>query len=129
MVAGIPITTHWLIPEEHRPRLYTEHPTMSLEEIRVGAQRAWDRFYSWKCIWARSNVVRSMKARIAFVLVSKLYRQMYANTGIATDSARVQRSARWARWLGLACRGLFLARPMPGLRVPGETIATGGLRA
>jgi hypothetical protein len=129
MVAGIPLTTHWLIPEAQRPRLYTEHPTMSLEEIRVGAQRAWDRFYSWKCIWARSNVVRSMKARIAFVLVSKLYRQMYANTGIATDSARVQRSARWARWLGLACRGLFLARPMPGLRVPGETIATGGLRA
>ena len=28
--------------------------------------------------------------------VSQLYRQMYANTGIATDSARMQRSARWA---------------------------------
>jgi radical SAM superfamily enzyme YgiQ (UPF0313 family) len=129
MVAGIPLTTHWLIPEAQRPRLYTEHPTMSLEEIRVGAQRAWDRFYSWRNIWARSNVVRSMKARIAFVLVSKMYRQMYANTGIATDSARVQRSARWARWLGLACRGLFLARPMPELQMPGEAIAPGGLRA
>ena len=30
-----------------------------------------------------------MRARLAFVLISKLYRQMYANTGIATDSARV----------------------------------------
>jgi hypothetical protein len=102
---------------------------MSLEEIRLGAQRAWDRFYSWRSIWARSNVVRSMKARIAFVLVSKMYRQMYANTGIATDSARVQRSARWARWLGLACRGLFLARPMPELQMPGGAILPTGPRA
>jgi hypothetical protein len=52
------------------------------------------------------------------VLVSKLYRQMYANTGIATDSARVQRSRRWARWLGELCRRLFTAPPMPDLAVP-----------
>ena len=63
-----------------------------------------------------------MRARVAFVLISKLYRQMYANTGIATDSARVQRSARWARWLGYACRRLFLGRPMPELKVPGEQL-------
>jgi len=52
------------------------------------------------------------------VLISKLYRQMYAGTGIATDSARVQRSARWARLIGTACRRLFLGKPMPDLRVP-----------
>jgi radical SAM superfamily enzyme YgiQ (UPF0313 family) len=121
-IDGVPITKHWLIPEAHRPRLYTEHPTMSLEEIRIGAQHAWDRFYSWRCVWARSAIVQSMKGRVAFVLVSKMYRQMYANTGIATDSARVQRSARWARWLGLACRGLFLARPMPELQMPREAV-------
>src|SRR5262249_33717477 len=51
-VDGMPITQHWLIPEERRPRLYAAHPTMSLEEIRLGAQRAWDRFYSWKSVWA-----------------------------------------------------------------------------
>ena len=39
------------------------------------------------------------RARLAFVLISKLYRQMYANTGIATDSARTARSAKWARML------------------------------
>jgi hypothetical protein len=61
-----------------------------------------------------------MRGRIAFMLVSKMYRQMYANTGIATDSARVQRSARWARWLGLAAKRLFLGKPMPNLAVPGE---------
>ena len=34
---------------------------------------------------------------MAFVLISKLYRQMYANTGIATDSARVVARARSGR--------------------------------
>ena len=40
---------------------------------------------------ARRSASKSLKARLAFVLISKLYRQMYANTGIATDSARVNR--------------------------------------
>jgi hypothetical protein len=43
---------------------------------------------------------------------------MYANTGIATDSARVARSARWARYIGKTCRRLFIAAPMPELEVP-----------
>ena len=122
-VDGVPITQHWLIPEGRRPRLYAAHPTMTLEEIRVGTQRAWDRFYSWRQVWIRSRVVESIRARVAFVLISKLYRQMYANTGIATDSARVQRSTRWARWIGYACRRLFLGKPMPDLTMPGEQLA------
>jgi radical SAM superfamily enzyme YgiQ (UPF0313 family) len=117
-VHGIPITRHWLIPQHKRPKLYSAHPLMSLEEIRRGTQRAWDRFYSWRNVWERSRVVTSLKARLAFVLISKLYRQMYANTGIATDSARVARSTRWARWLGLMTRRLFLTTPMPHLQVP-----------
>src|SRR5690349_15263627 len=121
-VDGVPITQHWLIPEGRRPRLCAALPTMSLEEIRVGTQRAWDRFYSWRGVWARSRVVESLKARLAFVLISKLYRQMYANTGIATDSARVQRSARWARGLGHACRRLCPGKPMPDLAFPGERL-------
>ena len=52
------------------------------------------------------------------MLISKLYRQMYANTGIATDSARVQRSAKTARLLGLAAKQLFRGAPMPGLKMP-----------
>jgi len=120
LVDGVPLTQHWLIPEQKRPRLYAPHPTLSLEEIRLGTQGAWDRFYSWRHIWTRSRVVESVRARIAFVLISKLYRQMYANTGIATDSARVQRSTRWARWIGYACRRLFLGKPLPDLKLPGE---------
>src|SRR5204863_7650829 len=83
LIDGVPITRHWLIPQERRPKLYTEHPTMTLEQIRVGTQHAWDRFYSLRSVWARSRVVKSLRGRIPFLLLSKLYRQMYANTGIA----------------------------------------------
>jgi radical SAM superfamily enzyme YgiQ (UPF0313 family) len=117
-IDGVPVTQHWLIPSDRRPKLYAQHPTMSLEDIRIGTQGAWDRFYSWPAVWKRSRVVESVRARLAFVLVSKLYRQMYANTGIATDSARVARSARRARWIGKACRRLFMGRPMPELKLP-----------
>ncbi len=119
-IDGVSVTQHWLIPEARRPKLFTPHPTMSLEQIRVGAQGAWDRFYNWTNIWSRAHVVKSLKSRLAFVLISKLYRQMYANTGIATDSARVARSTRSARYLGMAVRRFFVARPMPDLAMPGE---------
>jgi radical SAM superfamily enzyme YgiQ (UPF0313 family) len=118
MIDGVPITRHWLIPQEQRPKLYTEHPTLSLEEIRVRTQEAWDDFYAWRRVWARARVVESWRSRVAFVLLSKMYRQMYANTGIATDSARVARSARWAGWMGHAARRVFLGSPMPDLVVP-----------
>ena len=117
-VDGIPLTQHWLIPEPRRPKLYTPHPTLELEEIRVRTQGAWDQFYSLRRVWKRAQILESTKSRVAFVLISKLYRQMYANTGIATDSARVQRSARSARWIAAVCRRLFLAAPMPDLAMP-----------
>jgi hypothetical protein len=91
---------------------------MTAETIRAGTQSAWDSFYTLPAIWRRSTCVRSLRSRLAFVLISKLYRQMYANTGIATDSARVARSARRARWLAKAARRLFVAAPMPDLVDP-----------
>jgi radical SAM superfamily enzyme YgiQ (UPF0313 family) len=121
IVDGVPVTQHWLIPQHKRPKLYSPHPTMDIEEIRVGTQHAWDAFYSWGRVWERAKVVKSLKARVAFVLISKLYRQMYANTGIATDSARVARSARYARWMGLAARRLFITAPMPDLMMPARS--------
>jgi hypothetical protein len=117
-IDGIPLTRYWLIPSARRPRVYAPHPTMNADQIREGTQRAWDRFYALPAIWRRSTCVRSLRARLAFVLISKLYRQMYANTGIATDSARVERSARRARLLARAARRLFLAPPMPDLAHP-----------
>ena len=117
-ISGTPLTRHWLIPQERRPKVYTPHPAMSPDDIRRGTQGAWDRFYSFRNIWERAHCVESLKSRLAFVLISKLYRQMYANTGIATDSARVGRSAHWARWIAKPCRRLFTARPMPELTVP-----------
>jgi radical SAM superfamily enzyme YgiQ (UPF0313 family) len=118
LVQGQPITRHWLIPDASRPKLYLPHPTMSSEEIRLHTQRVWDRFYTIPNIWRRARCVKSLRARLAFVLISKLYRQMYANTGIATDSARVARASRWARWIARPCRRLFAARPMPDLTIP-----------
>jgi len=117
-VAGTPLSRYWLIPSDQRPRVYTPHPAMSHDDIRRGTQAAWDQFYRLPMIWKRSTCVKSLKARLAFVLISKLYRQMYANTGIATDSARVARSARKARWLAAAARRLFVAKPMPDLQLP-----------
>jgi len=119
-VDGVPVTTHWLIPEARRPKLCMPHPTLSEVEIRARTQEVWDRFYSLRAVWARSRVVKSLRSRLAFVLVSKMYRHMYANTGIATDSARLSRSIRWARWLGTVCRRLFIGSPMPDLAIPGD---------
>jgi radical SAM superfamily enzyme YgiQ (UPF0313 family) len=114
-VAGISITRHWLIPQAHRPKVYAPHPVMTPDEIRARTQAVWDRFYGLRRIWERSRCTSSLRSRIAFVLISKLYRQMYANTGIATDSARTNRANRWARLIARPCRRLFIARPLPGL--------------
>jgi radical SAM superfamily enzyme YgiQ (UPF0313 family) len=117
-IAGIPITRHWLIPQSQRPKVYSPHPVMSPDEIRARTQGVWDEFYSLPKIWERSTCVKSLKGRLTFVLISKLYRQMYANTGIATDSARVSRAEKWARVLAEPTRRLFSAKPMPQLQVP-----------
>lgn len=118
-VNDIPLTRYWLIPPVQRPKVYISHPTMSAEDIRHNTQRIWDRFYALASIWRRSRgTVTSLKARLAFVLISRIYRQMYANTGIATDSARINRSMRWTRLMAVPCRRLFAGRPMPHLQLP-----------
>ena len=122
-VAGIPVTRYWLIPSDQRPKLYTPHPTMTHEEIRVRTQGVWDDFYSTKAIWERAKCVKSLKSKLAFVFISKLYRQMYANTGITTDSARRKKANSWARMLAKPCRQFFQAEPMPDLQVPGGITA------
>jgi radical SAM superfamily enzyme YgiQ (UPF0313 family) len=126
-VAGIPLTRHWLIPSALRPKVYAPHPAMSDRELRQRTQGVWDDFYSMKSIWKRSRCAGTIKARMAFVLISKLYRRMYADTGIATDSARAARSARWARWIAKPCRRLFAGKPIPDLQVPARQVSSLGL--
>lgn len=118
MVGDIPITRYWLIPTEVRPKMFTPHPSMSSDEIRERTQRVWDRFYNWSSIWTRSACTPNLRARLAFVFLSKLYRQMYAGTGISTDSARRKKSKAWARWTAKQCKRLFQAKPMPDLSAP-----------
>lgn len=119
-IAGVPLTRRWLIPQALRPKLYWDHPVMSAEEIRSRTQAVWDNFYSFGSIWKRSSFIKSSRGRLAFLLISKIYRQMYADTGIATDSARVTRSNKWVRILARPCRRLFAGRPMPELKTPGR---------
>jgi radical SAM superfamily enzyme YgiQ (UPF0313 family) len=118
MVDGVPLTRYWLIPTAVRPKMFTPHPSMSSEEIRVRTQAVWDRFYNWSAIWQRSACTPTLRARIAFMFLSKLYRQMYAGTGISTDSARREKSKKWAKWTARQCKKLFKARPMPDLEGP-----------
>jgi radical SAM superfamily enzyme YgiQ (UPF0313 family) len=115
---GTPITRYWLIPPDERPKMFMPHPTMGSDEIRQRTQNVWDQFYSNAAIWKRSRCTITLRARLAFFFVSKLYRQMYASTGLATDSARRNRANFWARWLAIPCRRLFQGRPMPDLQVP-----------
>jgi hypothetical protein len=117
-IAGIPITRRWLIPQALRPKLYWPHPTMSADEIRDRTQRVWDKFYEWGVIWKRSRFIHSWRGRLAFLLISRIYRHMYADTGIATDSARVAWAALWTRWLAIPVRRHFAGRPMADLQVP-----------
>jgi radical SAM superfamily enzyme YgiQ (UPF0313 family) len=118
MVGDIPITRYWLIPTEVRPKMFTPHPSMSSDEIRERTQKVWDRFYNWSAIWERSSCCPNITSRIAFIFLSKLYRQMYAGTGISTDSARRKKSKRWAKWTARQCKKLFRAKPMPELKSP-----------
>ncbi len=117
-VDGIPLTRYWLIPAHKRPKMFMPHPKMSSEEMRARTQGVWDRFYSFASVWKRSRCTPNLRARLAFVFISKLYRQMYASTGITTDSARRNRASAWARWLAVPCRKLFQAAPMPELQIP-----------
>ena len=117
-VDGVPVTRYWLIPGSTRPKHFMEHATMTSEEIRQRTQGVWDNFYSFSAIWKRANCVKSLKSRLAFLLISKLYRQMYANTGISADSARRKSATRWARWLAKPTQRLFQGKPMPDLAMP-----------
>jgi hypothetical protein len=128
-VNGIPLTRFWLIPAALRPKMFTPHPSMTSDEIRERTQHVWDRFYSISSIWKRSRCVSSIRGRLAFLFISKLYRQMYAGTGIATDSARQNRARFWARLLAKPCQRLFQAKPLPNLQVPARNKAVAPVTA
>ena len=117
-IDGIPVTRHWLIPKHLRPKVYTPHPAMGPDEIRQRTQGVWDQFYALPLVWERAKCVKSLKSRLAFVLISKLYRQMYANTGISTDSARSSKAHRMTRLIARPLVKLFAGAPMPQLQIP-----------
>ena len=117
-VDGTPITRYWLIPPDLRPKMFMPHPTMNSEEMRARTQGVWDRFYSFGAVWKRSSCTPNLRARLAFIFISKLYRQMYASTGIATDSARRNRANRGLAGWPCHAGSCFQGKPMPGLQAP-----------
>jgi radical SAM superfamily enzyme YgiQ (UPF0313 family) len=117
-VEGIPVTRYWLIPAAIRPKMFMPHPLMSSQEISDRTQGVWDRFYSFGNIWKRSDCTPTLRSRVAFVFLSKLYRKMYAGTGISTDSARRKKANSGARWLSRLTRKFFISEPMPELAMP-----------
>jgi radical SAM superfamily enzyme YgiQ (UPF0313 family) len=117
-VEGIPVTRFWLIPASIRPKMFMPHPLMSSQEISNRTQGVWDRYYRFSSVWKRSNIAPTLRSRVAFCFLSKLYRKMYAGTGISTDSARRKKANSGARWLSRITRKLFISKPMPELAMP-----------
>jgi radical SAM superfamily enzyme YgiQ (UPF0313 family) len=127
-VDGVPVTRYWLIPATTRPKMFMPHPLMNSQEISTRTQGVWDRFYSFSSIWKRSDCTPNLRSRIAFVFLSKLYRKMYAGTGISTDSARRKKANSGARWLSRYTRKFFISKPMPELAMPVWATATAHAR-
>lgn len=112
---------HWLLPPNKRPRVYLPHPTMSEEEIKHHTEQAWASFYGIRKIWRRSRCASKLRSRLAFILISKLYSQMYAKTGMTTGGFRQALAVGWARIIARPCIALFSGRPMPDLQIPLRT--------
>ena len=117
-VDGIPVSRHWLIPQSKRPKLLTPHPVMSGEQIRQGTQKVWNDFYSLTAAWKRSDILKSFRNRVAFVVASKVMLQAFGNTGLSTDSARSSRATRLGGLGFSLLQKMFAAPPMPDLQVP-----------
>ena len=117
-VDGIPVSRHWLIPQSKRPKLLTPHPAMSGEQIRQGTQKVWNDFYSLTAAWKRSDILKSFRNRVAFVVASKVMLQAFGNTGLSTDSARSSRATKLGGIGFSLLQKMFAARPMPDLQVP-----------
>ena len=117
-VDGIPVSRHWLIPQENRPKLLTPHPVMSGEEIRQGTQQVWNSFYSLRASWQRSSMLKAIRNRLIFVVASKVMLQAFGNTGLSTDSARSSRATKLGGIGFSLLQKMFAASPMPELQVP-----------
>jgi len=74
-VGGIPLTRYWLIPDRSDRASMSPTPECHRRDPQR-TQAVWDRFYKLRAIWTRSNCITTLKGRLTFVLISKLYRQM-----------------------------------------------------
>jgi radical SAM superfamily enzyme YgiQ (UPF0313 family) len=89
----------------------------------------WDLVPRNRYMWASVQTVRGCPKHCSFCSVWRTDGQRprkHASDAVmeeivrfhTTDSARIVKSARWARWPAKPCRYLFSARPMPQLQAP-----------
>ena len=119
-IAGIPLTRRWLIPQALRPKLYWDHPVMSARGDPFPNPGCLGQFLQLGPDLEAFAIIKSSRGRLAFVLISRIYRLMYADTGIATDSARVTWSGRWTRWMAKPCRHTLRRPAHAGSEIPGS---------
>ena len=94
-VGGVPITRHWLIPQERRPKVHVPHAVMYADEIR-GTQAVWDEAYPLRRDWARSRCTDN-SGTVGFMLI-RSYTVRCTRTGALRPTAhwRVGQIARRA---------------------------------
>ena len=66
-VGGVPLTRHWLIPQDQTPKVYAPHPVMTADEMRRRTQAVWDESHTLRRIWVPSRGTATSRARLAFV--------------------------------------------------------------
>jgi hypothetical protein len=113
-VGGVPITRHWLIPREQRPKVYARQPVMSADEIRARTQAVWDEFYSLRRIWGALPMHADTPGSIGLRADLEAIPADVREHRHRDHSARVSRATHWARLIAKPCRRLFVARPLRG---------------
>jgi hypothetical protein len=113
-IDGVPLTRYWLIPSAHRPRVHTPHPRMTADELRSRTQEVWDQFYAVRLVWQRSRFLKTLRARLAFVLLSCCSTHWAESSGLARTGGRGRTRVTWptgrARRLRTAARGRVTVR-------------------
>jgi radical SAM superfamily enzyme YgiQ (UPF0313 family) len=92
---------YWLA---ERKRVYSliDHPTLAPGDIAHALKRLWNGFYSAPEILKRARTLGLKKPAhiLGFFLVSKIYKQIYYEHGVAADSARTTTGNWITRLLG-----------------------------
>jgi hypothetical protein len=100
------LENYWLADRVGHNKLPYRHPNLSGEEIMAALRDLWTDFYSFRQILARVVHLKIVRPDhfVAYLLMSRLFKAVYFDSGIATDSARTSKVG----WLTRRCGELAL---------------------